>query len=115
MNDVVERVARAIANQLGDGFDNAHRDKPHWVQTRGESGGRYRDINEPRQNDYLDAARAAIEEIREPTEAMVIIGGRIAAGLSSGRAIQPYEDDAANIWSAMIDAALADASLDGEK
>lgn len=66
MTQMLERVAWAIADQIGDGFDSAHRDKPHWIETRGESGGRYRDINEPRQSDYLDAARAALEAMLEP-------------------------------------------------
>jgi len=105
MNDVVERVARAIADQLGDGFDNAHRDKPHWVQTRGEGGGRFRDINEPRQNDYLGAARAAIEAMRELSPEMV----------DAFLAWVPIGALPRTGWSAVIDAALADASLDGEK
>jgi len=40
-----------------------------------------------------------------PTEAMMAIGGRIVAGLSSGRAIEPYERDAADAYSAMLDVA----------
>lgn len=62
---LIEAVARAIAEGQGDDFDHAHRDKPHWIETRGESGGRYRDINEPRQPDYIDAARAALTAITE--------------------------------------------------
>ena len=39
---------------------------------------------------------------REPTEAMTVVGGRICADLSSGRASQPYEDDAREAYRAMI-------------
>jgi hypothetical protein len=59
------------------------------------------------------ATRAAIAALREPSEAMVQIGDRIAAGLSSGRATEPYEDDAANIWQAMIDASLSTEGNEG--
>lgn len=60
---MVERVARAIAAGLGDNFDHAFTGKTEWIHKRGENGGRFRDINEPMQHDYLDAARAAIEEM----------------------------------------------------
>jgi hypothetical protein len=51
-------------------------------------------------------ARAAIAAVREVSEPMKHIGGRIVANLSSGRAIEPYEDDAVNAYQAMIDTAL---------
>jgi hypothetical protein len=57
---LVEEVARAIADGLGDNFDHAFVTKSEWNAARGEKGGRYRDINEPRQGDYTDAARSAI-------------------------------------------------------
>lgn len=56
----VEAVARAIADQIGDGYDNAFRDKREWIDERTVKAGRSRDINEPFQVDYDDAARAAI-------------------------------------------------------
>ena len=62
---ITETIARAIADGIGDDFDHAHRNKPHWIETRGESGGRYRAINEPRQPDYIDAAQAAITALTE--------------------------------------------------
>lgn len=65
----VNKVARAIANGLGDSYDHAFGTKIEWNAARGEKGGRYRDINEPFQQDYDDAARAAIDalvaEVRE--------------------------------------------------
>jgi hypothetical protein len=67
---LVEEVARAIADGLGDNFDHAFVTKSEWNAARGEKGGRYRDINEPRQGDYTDAARSAIlatlRGVREP-------------------------------------------------
>lgn len=69
---LIEAIARAIAEGLGDDFDHAHRDKPHWIETRGEAGGRYRDINEPRQPDFLDAAQAALTAITEAGYEIVI-------------------------------------------
>lgn len=63
MESMVERVARKIAEELGDNFDHAFVTKTEWNAARGEKGGRLRDINEPRQGDYLDAATAAIQAI----------------------------------------------------
>lgn len=106
MNDVVERVARAIADQLGDDFDAAFVSKVGWVAARGESGGRFRDINEPFQGDYLASARAAIEAMREPTTQMLAAVDDEASDkfVARGRAY--------SAWVSMIDAALADASPD---
>jgi len=59
----IHMLAEAIASGLGDEFDHAHVDKPEWVATRGEKGGRFRDVNEPRQSDYLDTARAVLAAI----------------------------------------------------
>lgn len=64
---LVERVARAIAAGLGDSFDSAFVNKSEWIAARGEKGGRYRDVNEPRQSDYMDAARAAISAMPDPS------------------------------------------------
>ena len=61
MDDLVERVARIIANAMGDNFADAFKNKTRWIAKRGESGGRFRDVNEPMQCDYLAAAEAAIE------------------------------------------------------
>lgn len=66
-DDLVERVARIIADELGDDLDHAFETKSEWVTERGEKGGRYRDINEPRRGDYIDAARAAIAAMPEIT------------------------------------------------
>ena len=60
-----EAVARIIAAELGDDFDAAFVDKAAWISARGYSGGRFRDVNEPFQRDYLDAADAAIATMFE--------------------------------------------------
>jgi hypothetical protein len=103
MSEMVERVARAIANGLGDEFDNAFNGKSDWIYARGEKGGRFRDCNEPTQDDYLGAARAAIEAMREPTDEM------IEAGLK--HQVHTVENSRASTfvrWSWMVDAALGD-------
>lgn len=55
------RFARVIATALGDDFDYAFTSKSEWNAARGYKGGRYRDINEPMQSDYIGAAEAIIE------------------------------------------------------
>lgn len=63
--DVVERIARALAKERGDDFDDIPKFKNDWVKKRGEFGGRFRDINEPFVGDYLDMARAALKAMEE--------------------------------------------------
>lgn len=53
-------IAIAIAKAMGDNFSNAFKNKERWIAKRGMSGGRFRDINEPMQCDYLAAAQAAL-------------------------------------------------------
>lgn len=49
------------------------------------------------------AARAALNALASNiSEGMLVTGGRIVAGLSSGRAIEPYEDDARDAFVAML-------------
>lgn len=59
-DDLREQVARAIAQGLGDDFDHAFASKAEWTDTRGLKGGRFRDVNEPQQDDYREAADAAL-------------------------------------------------------
>ena len=70
MSEMIERVARAIATELGDDFDRAFASKSEWNKAQRHKGGRFRYSSEPMQGDYLDAARAAIQAMREPTEGM---------------------------------------------
>ena len=67
-----EAVARAIATGLGDDFDHAHAHKFEWNATHGEKGGRFRDINEPMQPDYLDAADTALSALAPARAAEII-------------------------------------------
>jgi hypothetical protein len=60
---VRERLAKTIANAMGDNFSDAFKNKARWVAKRGMSGGRFRDVNEPFQSDYLEAADAALAAI----------------------------------------------------
>ena len=55
-----EALAKVIASAMGDNYADAFKNKQRWIAKRGESGGRFRDINEPFQHDYLDAADAVI-------------------------------------------------------
>ena len=93
---LIERVARAIAKAWGYSFDALHRDKAHWTASGGKGpDGIFRDINEPRQTDFLEMARAAIAAMREPTPAM---WAAEKAALELG--VSP--------WHNMIDAALSE-------
>lgn len=60
MTELREKVARAIAEALGDDLDHAFANKSEWNRARGEKGGRLRDINEPMRDDYLAAAHAVL-------------------------------------------------------
>jgi hypothetical protein len=91
--DLVERVARTIAEGLGDNFDHAFVNKPEWTAARGEKGGRYRDINEPMQPDYMDAARSVIAAMQPgwrdmgsaPKDGTLIMVGAPGCGVSNVR------------------------------
>lgn len=98
MTEMVERVARAIAKRHGDEFDAIAEDKPDWTANRGNFGGRFRDVNEPYKSDYLDMAEAAIEAMREPTEAMI--------DEADGRYRDDDRDALVSEWQIMIAAAL---------
>lgn len=89
---MIERVARAIC--VADGCDPNQESVGIGVQM--PAGQKYR-LWEVR----VAQARAAIEAMREPTEAMADITGRV---LSCGYGHVP--DDARIVWQAMIDKAL---------
>jgi len=103
MSEMVERVARAIATELGANLDTAFADKTEWTNMRGtDAAGRWRDINEPFKSDYLAAARAAIQAMREPSDGMVEAGWRAKEyGMT-------LEESVAATWPAMITAALGE-------
>ena len=53
------KVAKVIAKAMGDNFSDAFKNKQRWTAKRGMSGGRFRDVNEPFQDDYIAAAQAS--------------------------------------------------------
>lgn len=103
-DEVRDAVARAIAHGLGDNFDHAFVTKAEWTQARGENGGRARDINEPMQGDYLDAADAALAAAEQA-------GWRLVPAVAdeamwdAGRYQIVAGEGALDIWAAMLAAA----------
>ena len=69
-NERAARVAKVIAKAMGDNFADAFKNKQRWTAKHGMSGGRFRDINEPFQSDYLAAAEAATAVIAREFEAL---------------------------------------------
>lgn len=57
---MIEAVARQIALSLGHDFDAIFKTKTEWTAKGGMKGGRFHDINEPMQPDYLAASTAAL-------------------------------------------------------
>jgi hypothetical protein len=91
-NSMIERVARALYERARNPAAPAEggyvsNDEPPYTTLDGKWN-------------LSDMARAAIEAMREPTEAMVTAGGHAALDSVSQRA------DARDAWEAMIDAAL---------
>jgi hypothetical protein len=97
--DMVERVARALCARLGRDPDTLG---PSIVVTDMGSMGIAATFNgppEPAWKSYEAEARAAIEAMREPTEAMVEAG--------SDAPIMNYDgNDPRDVWRLMISAAL---------
>jgi len=93
MSKMVERVARALCRQyeLDDGFSTEQADRAA--------------ASEMHRN-FIGAARAAIEAMREPTEAMVVAGGEAVFNHTPKRALETSAAEAA--WPAMIDACLGE-------
>ena len=56
----VERAARVLAELDGIGFDDAPKNKQEWTRKGGKFGGRFRDVNEPMQLDFLESAEAVL-------------------------------------------------------
>ena len=108
MSEMIERVARAVATELGDDFDLAFADKAAWRKSQGNKDGRYRDINEPTQADFIEVARAVLRVMREPTPAV-----STAVMIAAGKVAEVFEgevyirgDAGPFIVAAMIDEAL---------
>lgn len=62
---------------------------------------------------YFEDVRAVLEALKTPSEGMVAVGGRIDAGLSSGRASEAYEATARDVFTAMISSILDGTEGDG--
>lgn len=82
---LIEKIARDIADALGDNFDYAFNSKPEWTAARGETKAGYRDINQPFKSCYLDAAQAALTAIMGegdgvPSEAAWELADKIVLG-----------------------------------
>lgn len=54
--------------------------------------------------DWLDAAKAVLETVREPSEGQIEVG----IDLLTERGCNPLAGDAEAVWAAMIDAALSE-------
>jgi|21_taG_2_1085346.scaffolds.fasta_scaffold09763_5 hypothetical protein len=99
--EMIERMARAIADNIGPSFDNLHKNKRHWIETRGIFGDEHRDVNGPFRDDCMEAARAALSALQEPDARMVEAGGAIF-----GFGGDP--ESAERVFTAMIKAARGD-------
>jgi hypothetical protein len=77
MNEMVKRVGDALFSQYGTALPD----------------------------DAAEIARVIFAAMREPTEAMIEVGGRI----DNGEGCNVGEDKAAIVWRVMMDAALATA------
>ena len=71
LRDAAE-VARLIAATLGYEFDHAFCDKAEWIKERGEKGGRFHDVNEPYQTDFMYAAEEVTKAVEAATIAKVV-------------------------------------------
>lgn len=99
---MIERVARAISQHVGPfAFDDLPRDRPE-MKNRQRAG---EDVFDT-QAEMLETARAAIEAMREPSEAMFEAGGEAPLNMDRDVGRGP----AGRVWSGMIDAALSEHS-----
>ena len=101
MTDMIEKIARAIADSVGPSFDMLHKNKRDWVETRGMFRGEPRDCNGPFQDDCIEAAKAALTALEQPSAEMSQAGG-----FSLGVDFDP--EGAERVFSAMIKAARGD-------
>ena len=86
-DNIVKRVAKAIAEKNGDDYDKIPQNKKEWVDSQGVFQGRFRDVNEPYQVDYYDMAEGAIRAMTPPTKAMLD-----AVGHFDGEYHDDYQD-----------------------
>lgn len=77
------KLAKVIAKALGDNFSDAFKNKQRWTAKRGMSGGRFRDVNEPFQDDYIAAAKAAAAVIAADRAGLVARIAELEEGLNA--------------------------------
>lgn len=89
MNEMIERVARIVAQRRGFDWDDLpeEREAPKYGM--------------PDRSEFREGARLHMEAMREPTEAMEAAGDRVNDDHCMGVAVYP-----SLIWAAMIGAAL---------
>lgn len=120
---LIEKVARAIADQNGDQWEFVPEDKPDWIDNRGMFQGRSRDINEPFRCDYEEMATAALnavyEALKEPSDEML----RVPLGQTTGPDVsfngellsrdrfESRRDLRPTIWKAMLSASALSSPL----
>jgi len=101
------KVAKVIAKAMGDNFSDAFKNKQRWTAKRGMSGGRFRDVNEPFQDDYIAAAQAAaaviaadraglVARIAELERLAITLHGALAAHTCYGCPACPGDCSSAN-------------------
>lgn len=56
----IEAAARAMATENGDDWASLPQDKLEWTKAGGMFGGRFRDQNEPKRDDFLAMADAGL-------------------------------------------------------
>jgi hypothetical protein len=95
---LVDRVARAI-------FEARNRHT--------KRAGSWSDLPSHLGEPYFDEARAAIEAMRVPTEAMITEGCNSGEFEDRGDVVQPHA--AKHVYTSMIDAALAEANAERER
>lgn len=100
-SEMVERVARAIAAGLGYDWNTLYASKSEWNADRGSR----HDINVPYKPDFIEAARAAIEAMMEPTEAMIAAAWPLPN--FDGPIMDHRKSDLKDYWQAMLSEALS--------
>ena len=87
------KVAKVIAKAMGDNFSDAFKNKQRWTAKRGMSGGRFRDANEPFQDDYIAAAQAAAAVIAADRAGLVAEIERLRAMIEKLAGYAGHDDD----------------------
>lgn len=104
-NEMIERVARALAEQAAARAMKADR-----AAFEGAFLGGIAEYAEWRHQNYADDARAAIEAMRERNEAMLDAGTAVLLPYAA-RMVPGPGSTAVAVWTAMIDAALTASPL----